>query len=723
MNRNFTWYAVMVIIMVLYYYAKQTERYDMKPPVANQNPYKTTLHGQERIDNYHWIRLTDEQKLAKNIEGWPDDQTMQVVDYIKKENEYTQTQLRHTKNLQKKLYSEIISRIKKDDVSVPYLDNDYWYYTRYEKGKEYPIYCRKRESLENPEEVMINVNDWAKGHDYFSITNLSVSPNNKFLAFSVDTLSRRIYTIKIKDLQTGELLMDEIHGTEDAVAWANDNATFFYTVKNEITLLSEHIDRHKLGTLQTDDVRVYTERDDSFYIGAGRSKSDKYIIIYNSSTLISDYYILNANDPVGKFRQFSPRETEHEYTIEHYNDKFYIVTNWKAMNFRLMETPENATTKQNWKEVIPHRKDVMVSGIDVFADHLVISERRDGLRQIRVIDQRNGNEHYLDFGEAVYSAYPSVNPSFNTNVLRYQFSSLITPRSTFDYDMDMKVSTLLKQSEVVGGHHPADYHSERLYAKVRDGKKVPISIVYKKGFKKNGQGNLLLYAYGSYGSTNDPSFSSTRLSLLDRGFAYAVAHIRGSQTYGRPWYEDGKMFHKMNTFTDFVDCSKYLIQNNYTDPGHLFAMGGSAGGLLMGAVVNLAPELYRGVIAAVPFVDVINTMLDASIPLTSNEWDEWGNPRKKDEYEYMMTYSPYDNVYNAAYPNMLVTAGYFDSQVQYWEPVKWVAKLRDYKVGENVLYLYTNMDAGHGGKSGRFRRYKELSLKYAFMLDLAGMKY
>ena len=723
MNRNFTWYAVMVIIIVLYYYAKQTERYDMKPPVAKKNPYKTTLHGKERIDNYHWIRLTDEQKLAKNIEGWPDDQTMQVVDYIKKENEYTQTQLRHTKNLQKKLYSEIISRIKKDDVSVPYLDNDYWYYTRYEKGKEYPIYCRKRESLENPEEVMINVNDWAKGHDYFSLTNLSVSPNNKFLAFGVDTLSRRIYTIKIKDLQTGELLMDEIHGTEDAVAWANDNATFFYTVKNEITLLSEYINRHKLGTLQTDDVRVYTEKDDSFYIGVGRSKSDKYIIIYNSSTLISDYYILNANDPVGKFRQFSPRETEHEYTIEHYNDKFYIVTNWKAMNFRLMETPENATTKQNWKEVIPHRKDVMVSGIDVFADHLVISERRDGLRQIRVIDQRNGNEHYLDFGEEVYSAYPSVNPSFNTNVLRYQFSSLITPRSTFDYDMDMKVSTLLKQSEVVGGHDPADYHSERLYAKVRDGKKVPISIVYKKGFKKNGQGNLLLYAYGSYGSTNDPSFSSTRLSLLDRGFAYAIAHIRGSQTYGRPWYEDGKMFHKMNTFTDFVDCSKYLIQNNYTEPGHLFAMGGSAGGLLMGAVVNLAPELYRGVIAAVPFVDVINTMLDASIPLTSNEWDEWGNPRKKDEYEYMMTYSPYDNVYNAAYPNMLVTAGYFDSQVQYWEPVKWVAKLRDYKVGENVLYLHTNMDAGHGGKSGRFLRYKELSLKYAFMLDLAGMKY
>ena len=723
MNRNLTWYIIIIIIMLLDYYTRQTERNDIKPPVAQQIPYKTTIHGQNRVDNYHWIRLTDEQKLAKNIEGWPDDQTMQVVDYINKENEYTQTQLSHTKNLQKKLYNEIVGRIKKDDVSVPFLYNGYWYYTRYKQGGEYPIYCRKKESLQNPEEVMIDVNDWAKGHDYFSLTNLSVSPNNKFLAFSVDTLSRRIYTIKIKDLQTGELLMDEIHGTEDAVAWANDNATFFYTVKNEITLLSEHIDRHILGTPQTDDVRVYTEKDDSFYIGVGRSKSDKYIIIYNSSTLVSDYYILNANDPLGKFRQFSPRETEHEYTIEHYNDKFYIVTNWKAINFRLMETPENATAKQNWKEVIPHRKDVMVSGIDVFADHLVISERRYGLRQIRVIDQRNGNEHYMDFGEAVYSAYPSVNLSFNTNVLRYQFSSLITPRSTFDYDMDMKESTLLKQTEVVGGYDLDDYHSERLYAEATDGKKVPISIVYKKGYKKNGQGNLLLYAYGSYGSTNDPSFSSTRLSILDRGFAYAIAHIRGSQTYGRPWYEDGKMFNKMNTFTDFVDCSKYLIQNNYTGPGHLFAMGGSAGGLLMGAVVNLAPELYRGVIAAVPFVDVINTMLDASIPLTSNEWDEWGDPRKKDEYDYMMTYSPYDNVYNADYPNMLVTAGYFDSQVQYWEPVKWVAKLRDYKVGENILYLHTNMDAGHGGKSGRFRRYKESALKYAFILDLAGIKY
>ena len=594
---------------------------ELKPPKAEKIPHVLSAHGYDRIDNYYWMRLSDEQKLAKK----PDAQTQKVLDNLHAENAFKNDILKHTEKFQNELFDEIVGRIKKDDESVPYMDNGYWYYTRYEKGKEYPIHCRKKRSMDGVEEVMIDVNTWAEGHDYFSLTNLSVSPNNKYLAFGVDTLSRRVYTIKVKDLETGELLTDELHGTQGTVAWANDNATIFYTVKNEISLLSEHIDRHKLGTPQKDDVRVYTEKDDSFYIGVVRSKSDKYIIIYKSSTLVSDYHILNANDPVGKFRQFSPRETEHEYTIDHYNDKFYIVTNWKAMNFRLMETPENATAKQNWKEVISHRKDVMVSGIDVFADHLVISERRDGLRQIRVIDQRSGNEYYLDFGEAVYSAYPSVNPSFNTNVLRYQFSSLITPRSTFDYDMDMKVSTLLKQTEVVGGHDPENYHSERLYARVRDGKKVPISIVYKKGYEKNGQGNLLLYAYGSYGSTNDPSFSSNRLSLLDRGFAYAIAHIRGSQTYGRPWYEDGKMFHKMNTFNDFVDCSKYLIQNNYTDPGHLFAMGGSAGGLLMGAVVNLAPELYRGVIAAVPFVDVINTMLDASIPLTSNEWDEWGS--------------------------------------------------------------------------------------------------
>ena len=723
MNRNFTWYSIIIIIMILYYLRSQIEQLDMKPPIADKKPHRTLVHGQDRVDNYHWIRLTDKQKLAKNNEGWPDKQTMEVVSYINKENDYTRNKLKHTEKLQKKLYNEIVGRIKKDDTSIPYFDNGYWYYTKYEKGYEYPIYCRKKESLENEEEILMDVNQWAKGHDYFSLRNLSVSPNNKLLAFSVDTLSRRIYTIKIKNLETGKLLNDEIHGTEGSAAWANDNSTFFYTLKNKTTLLSEKIARHRLGDLQSEDEIVFTENDDSFYIGVYRSKSDKYIIIYNSSTLVSDYHILNADNPSGTFRQFSPREEEHEYSIEHFKDKFYIVTNWNATNFRLMETSEKSTVKQSWSEVIPHRKDVLLNDIDVFSKHLVISERKDGLPQIRIINQDNGNEHYIDFGEEAFSAYTSINPSFNTSLLRYQFSSLTTPSSTYDYNMDSKESKLLKRSEVVGGYESDKYQSERLYVTVRDGNKVPISIVYKKGLNKDGKNNLLLYAYGSYGSTIDPSFNSNRLSLLDRGFIYAIAHIRGSQTYGREWYEDGKMFNKINTFNDFIDCSKFLIQEKYTDPNHLFAMGGSAGGLLMGAVVNMAPDLYKGVIAAVPFVDVINTMMDPSIPLTSNEWDEWGDPRNKKEYDYIMKYSPYDNVSNIDYPNMLVTAGYFDSQVQYWEPVKWVAKLREYKTGENELYLYTNMDAGHGGKSGRFRRYKELALNYAFLIDLAGIKY
>ena len=723
MNRNFTWYSIIIIIMILYYLRSQIEQLDMKPPIADKKPHRTLVHGQDRVDNYHWIRLTDKQKLAKNNEGWPDKQTMEVVSYINKENDYTRNKLKHTEKLQKKLYNEIVGRIKKDDTSIPYFDNGYWYYTKYEKGYEYPIYCRKKESLGNEEEILMDVNQWAKGHDYFSLRNLSVSPNNKLLAFSVDTLSRRIYTIKIKNLETGKLLNDEIHGTEGSAAWANDNSTFFYTLKNKTTLLSEKIARHRLGDLQSEDEIVFTENDDSFYIGVYRSKSDKYIIIYNSSTLVSDYHILNADNPSGTFRQFSPREEEHEYSIEHFKDKFYIVTNWNATNFRLMETSEKSTVKQSWSEVIPHRKDVLLNDIDVFSKHLVISERKDGIPQIRIINQDNGNEHYIDFGEEAFSAYTSINPSFNTSLLRYQFSSLTTPSSTYDYNMDSKESKLLKRSEVVGGYESDKYQSERLYVTVRDGNKVPISIVYKKGLNKDGKNNLLLYAYGSYGSTIDPSFNSNRLSLLDRGFIYAIAHIRGSQTYGRQWYEDGKMFNKINTFNDFIDCSKFLIQEKYTDPNHLFAMGGSAGGLLMGAVVNMAPDLYKGVIAAVPFVDVINTMMDPSIPLTSNEWDEWGDPRNKKEYDYIMKYSPYDNVSKIDYPNMLVTAGYFDSQVQYWEPVKWVAKLREYKTGENELYLYTNMDAGHGGKSGRFRRYKELALNYAFLIDLAGIKY
>ena len=718
MNRNFLFSVIIGIAVVMMVINRQKEETVMKTPVAEKIPHKTTIHGYDLVDNYHWMRLTDKQKLAKD----PDAQTQKVMDNLKAENAYKEAKLKHTEQFQGKLFDEIVGRIKKDDESVPYLDNGYWYYTRYEEDKEYPIYCRKKGSLDNAEEIMINVNEWAEGHDYFSLTGLSVSPNNRLLVFSVDTLSRRIYTINVKDLETGEILKDKIRGTEGYAAWANDSETFFYTTKNEVTLLSDHINRHKMSTPQAEDVRVYTETDNSFYIGVYRSKSDKYIIIYNSSTLASDYYVLEADNPEGKFHSFSSREKEHEYSIEHYKDKFYIVTNWGATNFRLMETPDGATSKENWTEVIAHGDDVLLSNIEVFANHMVLSERKDGLRQLRIIDQRSGNEHYMDFGEDVYAAYTLTNLNFDTNILRYGFTSLKTPFSTIDYNMDTRESTLLKQTEVVGGHNPGAYTTERLFATARDGKKVPISIIYKKGFKQNGKGNLLQYGYGSYGATVDPSFSSTRLSLLDRGFAFAIAHVRGSQTYGRPWYEDGKMFNKMNTFTDFVDCSKYLIQKKYTSANHLFAMGGSAGGLLMGAVLNLAPEVYKGVLVSVPFVDVVNTMLDETIPLTSNEWDEWGDPREKNEFDYMMTYSPYDNVEVKDYPNMLVTTGYFDSQVQYWEPQKWVAKLRDMKTDYNLLVFHINMEAGHGGKSGRFRRYREVALEYAFMFDIAGIK-
>ena len=723
MNRNvilvlFLMIAISMVVINKQLIAKQEQEEMLILPVAEKIPHKITIHGYDRVDNYHWMRLTDKQKLAKD----PDAQTQKVLDNLKAENDYKEVKLKQTEKFQETLFDEIVGRIKKDDESVPYLDNGFWYYTRYEKDKEYPIHCRKKESLDNAEEIMIDVNEWAEGHDYYSLRGLSVSPDNKYLAFSVDTLSRRIYTIMVKDLQTGEILADEIKGTEGGTSWAMDSQTFFYTVKNEVTLLSEHIDRHKLGTLQSKDVRVYTEKDNTFYIGVYRSKSDKYMIIYNGHTLVNEYHILEANNPEGEFRSFSPREEVHEYSIEHYKDKFYIVTNWDATNFRLMQTPDSATAKENWTEVIAHREDVLLSDIEVFTNHMVISERKDGLRQLRVIDQRSEKEHYMGFGEAIYSAFATTNPSFDTNILRYGFSSMKTPYSTLDYNMDTRESTLLKQTEVVGGHNPDDYVTERLFVPARDGKMIPISIVYKKGFKKNGKGNVLQYAYGSYGATMDPTFSSTRLSLLDRGFAFAIAHIRGSQTYGRPWYEDGKMFNKMNTFTDYIDCSKYLIQENFTSADHLFAMGGSAGGLLMGAIVNLAPQLYRGVVAAVPFVDVINTMMDETIPLTSNEWDEWGDPRIKGEYDYMMTYSPYDNVEAKDYPNMLVTTGYFDSQVQYWEPQKWVAKLRDMKTDDNILLMHVNMEAGHGGKSGRFRRYREVALEYAFMFDLVGIK-
>lgn len=687
------------------------------PPDATKKPYEMTEHGHTRVDNYYWMRLTDEQKSAEKF----DSHAQEVVDYINSENDYTQSNLAHTKQFQKDLYHEIVGRIKKDDQSVPYLDNGYYYYTRYEKGKEYAIRCRKKGSLDRKEEILLDENVLAEGHDYFAIGGMSVSPDNQWLAYGVDTVSRRRYTVHFKNVSTGDVLDQTIPNTTGGVAWANDNRTVFYTTKNEVTLLSEKIWRHKMGSNATNDELVYHEKDESYYTGVYRSKSGEYIIIYNSSTLVSDYHILNANDPDGNFKNFSPRGTEHEYSIDHYDNKFYIITNWEAKNNRLMETSENETNMDKWTEILAHRNDVHLLGMEIFKDHLVLSERKEGLRGLRVIHQHSGKDEYIDFGEQTYTARISVNEEYNTNILRYSYTSMVTPSSTYDYNMDTGELTLLKQSEVVGGYDQDAYHSERRYAIAEDGQKVPISLVYKTNLITDDPQNLLLYAYGSYGSTRDPYFSSTRLSLLDRGFIYAIAHVRGSQIYGRQSYDDGKMLKKKNTFTDFIDAGRYLVEEGYTDSEHLFAEGGSAGGLLIGAVVNMAPDLWKGAIAAVPFVDVITTMLDPSIPLTSNEWDEWGDPREKKYYDYMLSYSPYDQIKDRNYPNLLVTSGFFDSQVQYWEPLKYVAKLRDNWQSENKLYLHMNMDAGHGGKSGRFRRYREVALEYAFMFDLVGI--
>ncbi|MBE76265.1 MAG: oligopeptidase B [Candidatus Marinimicrobia bacterium] len=689
------------------------------PPDVKKISHDMEAHGDKRIDNYYWMRLTDEQKSAKKYDG----QTQDVVDYINEETDYLNNSLKHTKKLQNTLYDEMVGRIKKDDESVPYLDNEYYYYSRYEKKKEYPIYCRKHKTLNNDEEIILDVNILAEGYEYFAIGGMSVSPNNKWISYGVDTLSRRFYNIYFKNLVTGEVIEKTIPNTTGGVAWANDNKTVFYTSKNKTTLLGEKIYRHKMGTDSKKDELIYEEKDETFYNGVYRSKSGKYIIIYNSSTLVSDYHIMSADNHNGEFINFTPRGVKHEYNIQHYRDHFYIISNMDAPNNRLMRTDINSTDISNWEEVISHRGDVHLLGLEIFENHLVLSERKDGLRAIRIKNMKTKTDTYLDFNEETYSAYISTNEEYNTNILRYSYSSMLVPSSVFDYNMDTGERVLLKQREVPGkGYDQNLYEAKTIYAISRDGKeKIPIYLVYRKDLKKKGPQPLLLYSYGSYGSTSDPYFSSTRLSLLDRGFIYALTNVRGSQIYGRKSYEDGKLLKKKNTFFDFIDAGKFLVSEGYTSPDQLLCSGGSAGGLLIGAVVNMEPGLWKGAIASVPFVDVVTTMLDPSIPLTSNEWDEWGDPRKEDYYNYMLSYSPYDQISDIKYPNMLVTSGFFDSQVQYWEPLKYVAKLRDHWLGNNELYLYMNMDAGHGGKSGRFQIYREIALEYAFLLDLVGV--
>ena len=689
------------------------------PPDVEKTPHEMKIHGHDRVDNYYWMRLTDEQKSAKKY----DNQTQKVVDYIDAETDYLNKNLRHTKPLQDKLYNEMVGRIKKDDESVPYFENGYYYYTRYEEKKEYPIYCRKYKDLENEEEIILDVNLLAEGYDYFAIGGMSVSPDNQWLSYGADTLSRRFYKIYFKHLASGKVLDHTISNTTGGLAWANDNKTVFYTSKNKVTLLGVKIYRHKVGTDSNLDKLVYEEKDETFYNGVYRSKSGKYIIIYNSSTLVSDYHILSADNPDGEFLNFTPRGTKHEYGIQHYRDYFYIISNMDAPNNRLMKTKIDATGISNWEEALAHRDDVHLLGLEIFKNHMVLSERKEGLRSIRLKNMKTDTDEYIDFEEKTYSAYVSTNEEYNTNILRYSYSSMLTPYSVFDYNMDTGEKILLKQTQIVGkGYDQNLYDAETIYASSRDGEKIPIYLVYRKDLKRDRPQPLLLYSYGSYGSTSDPYFSSSRLSLLDRGMIYALTNVRGSQIYGRKSYEDGKMLNKKNTFYDFIDAGKFLVDQGYTSPDQLLCSGGSAGGLLIGAVVNMEPDLWKGAIAAVPFVDVVTTMLDPTIPLTSNEWDEWGDPKEEDYYHYMLSYSPYDQVTDIAYPNLLVTSGFFDSQVQYWEPLKYVAKLRDHWLGDNKLYLFMNMDAGHGGKSGRFRIYREIALEYAFLLDLVGVK-
>ncbi len=687
----------------------------LEQPVAKKVPLSLTEHDNERIDNYFWMRLSDEQKNAET----PDEQTQNVVEYLEEENDYLKAAMKHTEGLQESLFDEIVGRIKEDDESVPYNDNGYTYYTRFEEGQDYALYCRKKLDSEE-EEIYINGPELGDGKSYFSVFNSGISLDNKLLAYAVDTVSRRRYTIYFKNLETGELLNDKLDNTSGGT-WANDNKTFFYISKDPETLRNYRVYKHILGNPQSEDELVFEEKDDTFNTYVYKSKSDDYIFINSYQTISNEVRYLDANTPDGQWQVIQPRERNLEYGVAHYGDHFFIRTNKDATNFKLVKTPIDKTTVEYWEDVIPHREDVFFQGMELFENHLVINERKDGLRTIRVKTWDGAADHYIEFNDPAYAAYTTTNLDFDTDKLRYYYSSLTTPGTTYEYDMNTKEQVELKQEEVLGGFSAKDYESKRLFVTARDGAEVPVSLVYKKGTKLKSTTPLLLYAYGSYGASREPTFSSSRLSLLDRGFVYALAHVRGGQEMGRHWYEDGKLLNKKNTFTDFIDVGKHLVAENYTSSEHMYAYGGSAGGLLIGAVANMAPDLFNGVVAAVPFVDVVSTMWDESIPLTTFEFDEWGNPKDKEYYDYILSYSPYDNVEAKAYPNMLITTGYWDSQVQYWEPAKWIAKLRALKTDDNLLIMDCNMEAGHGGASGRFKRNKSTALTYAFMLDLEGI--
>jgi len=682
------------------------KKQDMQPPVAKTIPHELSMHGDTRIDPYYWL------KERENPE---------VIAYLEAENAYAEASLAHTKGLQEQLFKEMKGRIKEDDMNVPYFENGYWYYSRFAKGQDYPIYCRKKGSQDAPEEIMFDVNEYAKGHEYFSLTGVRVSPDNQLALYFVDSIGRRQYTMRAKNLATGEEMGLNIYPTNGAAAWANDNRTLFYGTTDEQTLRADKIWKTKLGETAAPRL-VFHEQDETFSTYVYKSTSKRFIFIGSGSTLTSEQRFVDANQPDANFKIVHPRERGLEYSVEDYGNDFYIVTNLNAQNFQLMKAPIAKSGKANWQTVIEHRADTRLEDVVFFKNFMVLDERKNGLGHLRVRDWQGKVDYYIPFNDPAYTCYTEVNRDYETSVLRYGYSSLTTPNSIYAFDMATQKQELLKQQEVVGGFNAADYVSERFFVTARDGAQVPVSLVYKKSLRKKEGNPTLLYGYGSYGASMDAYFSTSRLSLLDRGFVFAIAHIRGGEEMGRQWYEDGKLLKKKNTFYDFIDCAEDLLKKGYTAPGEMYAMGGSAGGLLMGAVVNMRPDLWKGVIAAVPFVDVITTMLDESIPLTTGEFDEWGNPKDKVYYDYMLSYSPYDQVSKQAYPNMLVTTGLHDSQVQYWEPAKWVAKLRTVQQGAGKIYLVTDMKAGHGGKSGRFNALKDDALEFAFLLDLAGIK-
>ncbi len=686
---------------------------DPRPPIADIRPHAVTSPQGVRSDPYYWLR--DDERTHPEVLG-----------YLQAENAYRERRMRAVKPLEEALYEEIVARIKQDDATVPFRKQGYWYYTRFEPGKEHPIFARRKGALDAPEEILLDANALAQGHDYYRIDSLEVSPDNAWLAFCEDTVGRRQYTLRFKNLSSGEFAGVAIPDVEDDLAWAADGRTLLYVEKDKDTLLGLYVKKHVLGTDPRRDTLAFEQTDKSFYTGVSKSKSDRFIFIHMESTVSSEWRYAQADDPALEFKIFLPHQRDHEYQLEHLGGDFIIRTNWQARNFRLMRVPIGLEAdRTHWRDVVAHRDDTFIEDFDVFNGFLALAVRNGGLAKISITPwpaAEAGAEFFIASDEPAYAASLSVNPELDTELLRYTYSSLTTPATVYDYNVRTREQTLLKRDPVIGPFDPAGYRTEFLFAPARDGAQIPVSLVYRAGVERDGSAPLLQYGYGAYGLSTSPSFSSVRLSLLDRGFVYAIAHVRGGQEMGRPWYDDGRKFNKMHSFTDFIDVTRHLVAERYAAKDRVFAMGGSAGGLLMGAVANLSPDQYRGMVALVPFVDVVTTMLDDTIPLTTNEYDEWGNPHEPRDYAYMLSYSPYDNVRAQDYPALLVTTGLWDSQVQYYEPAKWVAKLRALKTDSNVLLLRVDLESGHGGKSGRFQRYREIAMEYAFILDQAGIR-